>query len=110
MIGVLEVVIVLAILLVIFGARYAPALGRSAGKGIRFGRKKGAEVATKVTSRAEGYDPKQLARTAGEHVREARELRDEFTGGAKDDAADEGAPEDAAADREQKPQRTEKPS
>ena len=80
MIGPLEIVIIVAILLVIFGAKFLPALGRNAGNAVRIGREKGGEVATKVTSKAEGYDPKQIARTAGEHVRDARELRDELTG------------------------------
>ena len=80
MIGPLEIVIIIAILLVIFGAKFLPALGRNAGKGVRIGREKGSEIATKVTEKAEGYDPKQIARTAGEHVRDARDLRDEFRG------------------------------
>jgi sec-independent protein translocase protein TatA len=91
MIGPLEIAIIVAILLVVFGAKFLPALGRNAGKAVRIGREKGSEVATKVTNKAEGYDPKQIARTAGEHVREARELRDEFTG--KGPAPAESAPE-----------------
>jgi sec-independent protein translocase protein TatA len=80
MIGPLEIAIIVAILLVVFGAKFLPALGRNAGKGVRIGREKGSEIATKVTEKAEGYDPKQIARTAGEHVREARDLRDELKG------------------------------
>src|SRR5215207_8459071 len=80
MIGPLEIAIIVAILLVIFGAKFLPALGRNAGKAVRLGRDKGGEVATKVQSKAEGYDPAQIARTAGEHVRDARELRDEIKG------------------------------
>jgi sec-independent protein translocase protein TatA len=92
MIGPLEIVIIIAILLVIFGAKFLPALGRNAGKGVRIGREKGSEIATKVTEKAEGYDPKQIARTAGEHVRDARDLRDEFTGKAPAEEPKEPAP------------------
>src|SRR5688572_22438163 len=80
MIGPLEIAIIVAILLVIFGAKFLPALGRNAGKALRLGREKGGEVATKVQTKAEGYDPAQIARTAGGHGRDARELRDEIKG------------------------------
>jgi sec-independent protein translocase protein TatA len=95
MIGPLEIAIIVAILLVIFGAKFLPALGRNAGKAVRIGKEKGEEVATKVTEKAEGYDPKQIARTAGEHVRDARDLRDEFRG--EGSAATKPEPEDPAA-------------
>jgi sec-independent protein translocase protein TatA len=103
MIGPLEIVIIIAILLVIFGAKFLPALGRNAGKGVRIGREKGSEIATKVTDKAEGYDPKQIARTAGEHVRDARDLRDEFRG--EGSTASKPAEDRAAADEptEEKP-------
>ena len=46
MIGPLEILIILAIVLVIFGARFLPQLGRSAGKGVRIGTEKGKELAS----------------------------------------------------------------
>ena len=108
MIGPLEIVIIIAILLVIFGARFLPALGRNAGKGVRIGREKGSEIATKVTEKAEGYDPKQIARTAGEHVRDARDLRDEFRGErpSASDAAEGKPTESATADEPNEKEKT----
>lgn len=101
MIGPLEIAIIVAILLVVFGAKFLPALARSAGKGVRIGREKGSELATKVTQRAEGYDPAQIARTAGEHVREARELRDTIKGEGEPAPANE--PQTAETEPESEP-------
>ena len=93
MIGPLEIAILVLILLVVFGAKFVPQLARSAGKGVRFGRTKGEEIASVATEKAQSIDTKAIARTAGEHVRDAREVRDlvkgEDTSAAKgtDDAA-----------------------
>jgi TatA/E family protein of Tat protein translocase len=79
-IGPLEVLIVIAILLVIFGARYLPQLGRSAGKGVRVGTEKGKELAAVAQEKTKDVDTKAIARQAGDHVREARDLRDVVKG------------------------------
>jgi sec-independent protein translocase protein TatA len=79
-IGPLELAIIAVILLVIFGARYLPQLGRSAGKGVRIGSEKGKELAAVAQERAKDVDTKAIARQAGDHVREARELRDVVKG------------------------------
>ena len=73
-IGPLELVIVVVVLLIFFGYRQLPALGRSAGRGVR--RLKGSVegmVGDKVT-------PSTLGKSAGKGVREAREFRDALTG------------------------------
>ena len=83
MIGPLEIVIILAILLIIFGAKYLPQLGRSAGKGVRVGSEKGKELAAVAQEKAKDVDTKAMARQAGDHVREAREFRDVLKGESK---------------------------
>ena len=80
MIGPLELAIIAVILLIIFGARYLPQLGRSAGKGVRIGTEKGKELAAVAQEKAKDVDTKAIARQAGDHVREARELRDVVKG------------------------------
>ena len=79
-IGPLEIAIIALILLVIFGAKYLPQLGRSAGKGVRIGSEKGKELAAVAQEKAKDVDTKAIARQAGDHVREARELRDVVKG------------------------------
>ncbi len=89
MIGPLEVLIVLVIVLLVFGGyRMLPALGRSAGKGVRQGRERARELAATASSKAEGTDTEGIARSAGEGVREARELREAVTGGGKPSSAE----------------------
>ncbi len=83
MIGPLEVLILLAILLVIFGAKYLPQLGRSAGKGVKVGSEKGKELAAVAQEKAKDVDTKAIARQAGDHMREAREFRDVLKGDSK---------------------------
>lgn len=96
MIGPLEILIVVAILLVIFGARFLPKLGREAGKGARIGKQKGKELAATVSEKANEIDTREVARTAGEHVREARDLRDTLKGETSSGTAGEKAAEPAA--------------
>ena len=79
-IGPLELAIIAVILLVIFGARFLPQLGRSAGKGVRIGTEKGKELASVAQEKAKDVDTKAIARQAGDHVREARDLRDAVKG------------------------------
>ena len=74
MIGPLEIAIIAVVLLVIFGYRYLPGLGRRAGEGAR-------EVKESVQEMVgDKADPKTLGRRAGEGLREAREFRDALTG------------------------------
>lgn len=97
MIGPLEIVIILAILLVIFGVKYLPQLGRGAGTGVRIGTEKGKELAATVSEKTKDIDTKDIARQAGEHVREARDLRDTIKGETKPaPSATEQAAEPAA--------------
>ena len=73
--GILEILLVLAFALVIFGYKRLPALGRSAG-----------EKVNQLSSTARGTlgdketDPGSLGRRAGQGVREARELREALGG------------------------------
>ena len=71
-IGPLEIVILLAIVLLIFGASKLPQLGRTAGKGVNEVR---GTVKDMVGDKA---DPETLGRKAGEGVREFRELKSAF--------------------------------
>lgn len=81
MIGPLEIVILVLIILVVFGGyRALPAIGRSAGTGLRKGGEKAKELAGRASERAEKVDTDRIARSAGEGLREARELRDSVTG------------------------------
>lgn len=97
MIGPVEIVILLVILLLVFG-RYLklPQLGRSAGKGVRRGGEKAKELASTASSKAESIDTERLARSAGDGLREVKELREAVTGsGSKGEE-----PEAVADDRE----------
>ena len=74
MIGPLEIAIIVVILLVIFGYRYLPGLGRKAGEGAR-------DVKDTVQEMVgDKADPKNIGRSAGKGLREAREFRDALTG------------------------------
>jgi len=74
--GLLEIAIVVAILLVFFGYKKLPALGRSAGEGVKQ-IKGSAQDAV-----GDKLDPKTLGKSAGKGVRELRELKDAVTGAA----------------------------
>ena len=95
MIGPLEIVIIVVVLLLIFGYRKLPALGRSAGEGAR--ELKGS-VQEMVGDKA---DPKTLGKSAGRGLREAREFRDALTG--KSQAATTEPATTAEREREQAP-------
>ena len=85
MTGPLEIVIVVVFLVLIFGYRRIPAAGRWAGTNLR-------ELIESVKGLfGDRADPKELARSAGKGVREARALRDELTGKGGDDESDESA-------------------
>ena len=85
-IGPLEIVIVLVIILLIFGARHLPTIGRKAGTGARELKESAQELA------GDKLDPKNLGRTAGEGLREAREFRDVVTGKAPAQPAERKEP------------------
>ncbi len=76
MIGPLEIAILVVVLLVVFGYRYLPTIGRKAGTGARELKESAQEM---VGDKA---DPKTLGKKAGEGLREAREFRDALTGKA----------------------------
>lgn len=76
MIGPLEIAIVVVLLLLVFGYRYLPGLGRKAGTGAR-------ELKDSVQEMVgDKADPSTLGKTAGKGLREAREFRDALTGKA----------------------------
>lgn len=106
MIGPLEIVIVVVILLLIFGYRKLPELGRSAGKGARSAGKSAKELTDSVGERVgDKVDPASIGRSAGKGLREARELRDSFTGTSE--ARSTGEPKRAG---EVEPDRSEPPA
>jgi sec-independent protein translocase protein TatA len=73
-IGPLEIAILVVVLLLVFGYRYLPTIGRKAGTGARELKESAQEM---VGDKA---DPKNLGKRAGEGLREAREFRDAVTG------------------------------
>ncbi len=80
-IGLPEILIFLVILLLIFGYKKLPQLGRSAGETTRTGIEKARELSTTVGDKVEGkVDPSTIGRSAGKGLREAREFRDALTG------------------------------
>ena len=85
MLGGWEILIVVLILAVFFGYRYLPRLGRSAGEGARQLKEGAAEQASKAKAYVDEHkpDPGEIGRTAGKHVREYRELKDEVMGTPK---------------------------
>lgn len=96
MIGLPEILIILVILLLIFGYKKLPQLGRSAGETTRTGIDKARELSTTVGDKVDGkVDPTSLGRSAGKGLREAREFRDALTG--KETAKPAAAPPAAEA-------------
>jgi sec-independent protein translocase protein TatA len=86
MIGPLEIAILVVVLLVIFGYRKLPSLGRSAGEGARDLKQSVQEM---VGDKA---DPKTIGKSAGEGVREVREFRDLLTGKEETQSTPESTP------------------
>ena len=81
MIGLPEILIIAVILLLIFGYKKLPQLGRSAGETTRTGIDKARELSTTVGDKVDGkVDPSTIGRSAGKGLREAREFRDALTG------------------------------
>jgi TatA/E family protein of Tat protein translocase len=99
MIGPLEIAIIVVILLVIFGASFLPRLGRAAGRGIRIGGDKGRELGAAASEKAQEVDTAGIARSAGEQLREARELRDAVKGETRPPADSGGESGPANAER-----------
>ena len=80
-IGLPEILIIAVILLLIFGYKKLPQLGRSAGETTRTGIDKARELSTTVGDKVDGkVDPSTIGRSAGKGLREAREFRDALTG------------------------------
>lgn len=83
MIGPLEIAILAVIVFVILlmgGHKYLPSLGRSAGKGAKSGGEKAKQIASTVGEKASEIDTEKIAKTAGDGIREAREVKDALTG------------------------------
>ena len=72
----------LLVLVAIFvGYRYLPALGRSAGSGLRSATGKARGLSSRVGDKVDGkVDPSSIGRSAGRGLREVREVRDAVTG------------------------------
>jgi len=86
MIGLPELVVFAVILLVLFGYKYLPRIGRSAGQGLRSGIDKTKGLSSSVGQKVdEKIDPEAIGRSTGRSLREVREVRDAFTG--KDEKA-----------------------
>jgi sec-independent protein translocase protein TatA len=96
-IGLPEILVLLVIILIVFGAyKRLPALGRSAGKGVRVGGEKAKEFAGVARQKADGIDTKNIANQAGRGLREAKELKQAIT--------------DPAPDKQEKAAKAESPS
>jgi TatA/E family protein of Tat protein translocase len=100
-----EILIVVVIVAILFGYRYLPRLGRSAGEGARELKEGAQEQAGRVKAYVDEHkpDPGEIGRSAGKHVREYRELKDEVMGTGKREEERPGEPsEPAAAKRAEK--------
>jgi len=72
--GLLEIAIVVVIALVFFGYKKLPALGRSAGEGVKQLKGSAQEMV------GDKLDPSTLGKSAGRSVREMREFKQAVTG------------------------------
>ena len=71
----------IGLLLVLFGYRYLPRIGRTAGEGLRSGIDKTKGLSSTVGKKVdEKVDPQAIGRSTGRSLREVREVRDAFTG------------------------------
>lgn len=96
MIGPLEIAILLVIVFVILlmgGHKYLPTLGRSAGKGAKTGGEKAKQLASTVGEKASEIDTEKIAKSAGDGIREAKEVRGALIGNdtPKDSSEEAGA-------------------
>lgn len=90
MIGLPEIIVLAVVVLLVVFHRKIPELARSAGDALRSGVDRARGLSTTVGSKVEEkIDPPAIGRSAGRTVREAREVRDAFTGKEKpkDDTA-----------------------
>jgi Sec-independent protein translocase protein TatA len=80
-IGAPEIAVIVLVVLIFVGYRRLPAIGRSAGQGLRSGMDKVRGLSSRAGEKVEGkVDPSSIGRSAGRSVREVREVRDAFTG------------------------------
>lgn len=93
--GFLEIAIVALILLIFFGYRMLPALGRSAGEGVNQLKDSTQEIV------GDKLDPSTLGRSAGRGVREVREFKELVSGRAENEK--EQAPPGTAQSEEASP-------
>ncbi len=106
MIGPLEIAILVVIIFVVLlmgGHKWLPKIGRSAGEGAKAGGQKAKQVAATVGEKASEIDTEKIAKTAGDGLREAKEVREALTGKGKPEDADEEPkrPEAAAPEPEE---------
>ena len=105
-IGLPEILVLVVLLLIFFGYKRLPQLGRAAGEGLRTGVDKAKELGGSIGDKAEGkVDPSSIGRSAGQGLREAREFRDAITGKETPKPAPAAAPAPAA-----EPPKTETPA
>jgi TatA/E family protein of Tat protein translocase len=80
-IGLPEILVLALIVLIFFGYKRIPQLGRAAGEGLRTGIDKAKGMSSSVGDKVDGkVDPQAIGRQAGKGLREAREFRDALTG------------------------------
>jgi sec-independent protein translocase protein TatA len=80
-VGLPEILVLAVIVLIFFGYKRLPQLGRSAGEGLRTGIDKAKGLSDTVGDKVDGkVDPQSIGRSAGKGLREAREFRDAVTG------------------------------
>lgn len=107
MIGLPEILILAVIVLLVFGYKKLPQLGRSAGEGVRTATEKARELSTTVGDKVDGkVDPSDIGRSAGRGLREAREFKDALTGKSepKPKSAAKPAPAPEAAEPPRAPE------
>jgi TatA/E family protein of Tat protein translocase len=81
MIGLPEILVLALIILIFFGYKRIPQLGRAAGEGLRTGIDKAKGMSSTVGDKVDGkVDTQAIGRQAGKGLREAREFRDALTG------------------------------
>lgn len=86
--GLLELAIVAVLLLIFFGYKKLPALGRSAGEGVKQLKGSAQEMV------GDKLDPSTLGKSAGKGVREMREFKDAVTGATRSEPEEKAEPVD----------------
>ncbi len=95
-IGPLEIALVLIIVLVIFGPRRLPEMGRSLGRGIR-------EFKNSITGNDEDDEPREIERARRDEGTEAPKAATPKAAAAAASADDEGRPLEGEVVHERKP-------